>query len=105
MVVRIWQASATTEGAKRYHEHFTGTVLPELKELDGFQGALLLQRNGDEQTEIQVITRWKSLDKIRNFTGDDTGTAVVEPAAKAALVDYDKTVKHYTVVAESSDGT
>jgi heme-degrading monooxygenase HmoA len=101
MVVRIWHASATAEGARRYQEHFTGTVLPDLRRLDGFQGALLLERTGDRNTEIQVITRWRSLDEIRAFAGDDTDTAVVEPAARDALLAYDTTVTHYTVVAES----
>jgi heme-degrading monooxygenase HmoA len=97
MIARIWRASATTEGAKRYREHFTETVLADLERLDGFEGALLLQRDRDGQTDIQVITRWTSLEHIRDFAGSHIDTAVVGPAARAVLADYDATVTHYTV--------
>jgi len=99
MIARIWRASATAEGADRYREHFTGTVLPELARCDGFVDASLLEKAGIERTDLQVITRWESLAKIQAFAGDDVTVAVVEPAAQAALIDYDRTVDHYTITA------
>lgn len=99
MIARIWRASATAEGADRYREHFTGAVLPELTRCDGFVDASLLERAGPERTDIQVITRWESLAKIEAFAGADVETAVVEPAAQAALLDYARTVDHYTITA------
>lgn len=99
MIARIWRATATAEGADRYREHFTGAVLPELARCDGFVGASLLEKGGAERTELQVITRWESLAKIEAFAGADLGTAVVEPAAQAVLIDYDRTVDHFTITA------
>jgi hypothetical protein len=37
---------------------------------------------------------------IRTFTGDDLDKAIVEPAAVAALLDYDRTVQHYETIEE-----
>lgn len=100
MIARIWRATATHDGAERYREHFTGTVIPELERLDGFQGALLLQRDDGEKTEIQAITRWASMVSVHDFAGDDAETAVVEPAARAVLIDFATSVTHHAVVAD-----
>lgn len=42
MVIRIWRAKATTEGAEKYQHHFEQRVIPELQALTGFAGAYLL---------------------------------------------------------------
>lgn len=95
MIARQWRAYATREGARRYRGHFAKDVLPELRSLDGFQTAYVLEKDQAEQVEIRVITLWASLEKIRDFAGDDISTAVVEPAAKAVLTEYWPTVEHY----------
>ena len=38
------------------------------------------------------------MDAVRTFAGSDPNKAVVEPAAAAPLVDYDRSVQHYDVV-------
>jgi hypothetical protein len=43
----------------------------------------------------------ESLDKVRNFAGDDIATAVVEPAVRAVLADYDAMITYYTVTVEA----
>jgi heme-degrading monooxygenase HmoA len=98
VIVRAWHATTTAEGADAYREHFTGTVLPELQRIDGYQGAYLLRRDHDPHVRLQVLTLWDSLEAIRAFAGANLENAVVEPAAQAALVSYDSTVTHHTVV-------
>ncbi|MEV0316442.1 hypothetical protein [Nonomuraea fuscirosea] len=97
MIARAWKASATPEGARRYAEHFDGAVLPELRRQGGCRAAYLLTRESGELVEIQVITHWESLETIRAFAGDDLDHAVVEPAARAVLTDFERTVAHFTV--------
>ncbi|MQA09708.1 MAG: hypothetical protein GEU98_14370 [Pseudonocardiaceae bacterium] len=101
MIVRIWRARADRDGARRYREHFTESVVPVLGETAGFLGAWLLRLDHPEQVELQVVTRWESLDAVRGFAGDDAEAAVVEPAARAALLDYDATVTHHEVVVDA----
>ena len=101
MIVRAWQATATAEGAAAYREHFTRTVLSELRRIDGFQGAYLLYRDDDAHVRLQVLTLWDSLEAISSFAGANLENAVVEPAAQAALVSYDSTVTHHTVVVDT----
>ena len=75
--------------------HLTTKVLPALRELDGYEGAFLLERLGDESVELIVVTWWKSLDAIRGFAGDALEAAVVADEAAALLTRFDRNVKHY----------
>ena len=77
-------------------------VVPELRLLPGFAGAQLSRRELDDKVEFLVLTRWQSLAAIRAFAGADIEKAVVEPNAVAALMEFDKTVRHYEVLEEIS---
>lgn len=102
MIARTWRATATADGAEAYQEHFLRSVLPALRVLDGHRGAYLLRRDRDGEVELEVMSLWESFEAIRGFAGPDTDTAVVEPAARAALTAFDDAVVHRTVVAESA---
>jgi hypothetical protein len=45
LVVRTWRATATSARAREYHRYFAGTLLPQLRELPGFNGGYLLSRD------------------------------------------------------------
>jgi hypothetical protein len=98
-IVRTWSATATGAGAREYHRYFTGTLLPELRERPGFCGGCLLSRDLDGTVELTVHTFWASRAAIRAFAGDDITVSVVEPAAQTALLDFDRTASHRTVLA------
>ncbi|TDD31934.1 hypothetical protein E1287_24815 [Actinomadura sp. KC06] len=101
MIARVWRATATAEGAEAYREHFTASVLPALRRLDGHRGAYLFRRDSDGRVELEVMTLWDSLSAIQAFAGEDLTAAVVEPEAQAALLDFDETVSHRTVVVDT----
>jgi hypothetical protein len=99
--VRTW--SATAEGAGYYSRYFTGTLLPELRKLPGFEGAYLLRRDldGNGTVELTAHTFWESPAAIRAFAGDDITLAIVEPEAQAMLLDFDRTATHCSVAADA----
>jgi heme-degrading monooxygenase HmoA len=103
LTVRTWSATADPEGAGNYSRYFTGTLLPELRKLPGFEGAYLLRRdlNADAIVELTAHTFWASADVIRAFAGDDITVAVVEPQAQAMLLDFDRTATHRSVAADA----
>jgi heme-degrading monooxygenase HmoA len=101
VIIRVFHATATAEGADAYRGHFTRSVLPALELIDGYQGAYLLRRDHDRHVQLQVLTLWHSLEAIRRFAGANLEHAVVEPAAEAALASYDPTVTHYTVMVDT----
>jgi heme-degrading monooxygenase HmoA len=105
MIARAWQGRAAAQNAEAYRSHFAGSVRPALDRVPGHRGALLLRRQneGDSRTEFLVITMWDSMDAVRAFAGPDPDCAVIEPAARAALADFDASVRHYDVVFDTRD--
>ena len=98
MIIREWRGRALPARAEDYPAHFRKNVMPDLLQIDGFCGAHLSQRRTADRIEFLVLTRWRSMDVIRAFAGDDVERSVVEPEAVAALEDFDSTVQHYTVL-------
>lgn len=105
MIVRTWSARATPDGAAAYHAYFEKTLLPELRRLAGFAGAYLLKcelkREPDGIVELTKHTLWESLDAIRAFAGDAVDHSVVEPEARAVLLDFDTIVVHRDVLVDT----
>ena len=96
-IARIWSARATHENWPEYEQHFTRSVLPKLREIDGYLAANLLKRDNGREIEITVITMWDSWEAIDSFAGADREAAVVAPRAAALLVDYERRVRHCDV--------
>ena len=101
MIIREWRGRADLSKAADYPKHFRDTVIPALRQLPGFLGVHLAQRNRDGTVEFVALTRWQSMEAIHAFAGPDVTKAIVEPAGVAALTDFDKTVQHYEVVVSS----
>lgn len=102
MIVREWRARAEPARADDYPRHFREMVVPELRHVEGFLGAHLIQRLLDDTIEFTVLTRWQSMESIRGFAGEAVEQAKVEAGAAAALIDFDDTVQHYDVIEEVS---
>jgi heme-degrading monooxygenase HmoA len=102
MIARVWTAHTTPSRAPAYAEHLRTRVLPQLRTLDGFAGAWLFRRDDKDETELVVVTRWRSKDAVRAFAGTDIEAAVVEDAAAALLSRFDTRVRHYEIVAEDA---
>jgi len=105
LTVRTWSATADAAGAGNYTRYFTGTLLPELRRLPGFEGAYLLRRELGEDgiAELTAHTFWESPGAIRAFAGDDISVAIVEPEAQAMLLSLDRAATHRRVVADARE--
>jgi hypothetical protein len=99
MIARMWRGWADAKGAAVYEAHFTEEVQPTLHGVPGCHGGYLLRKDDGDSIELVTIALFDSLDAVRGFAGDDFETAVVAPAAQAALRDYERAVQHYTIVA------
>ena len=97
MIIREWRGRALRAREGAYLDHFNNSVLPQLKNVPGFIGANLMSRPKGEVIEFVVLTRWESFDAIRRFAGPKFERAVVEPAAAAALTDFDPIAQHYEI--------
>jgi heme-degrading monooxygenase HmoA len=97
MIARLWSATTTPAQAPAYAEHLRSQVLPTLRNVDGYVGALLLERAVPDGIEVVVITFWRSADSVRGFAGSEPEEAVVAEEAVALLTRFDRRVRHYEV--------
>ena len=97
MIVRIWRGQATAKNADAYHRHVTESVFPTLEQISGHIAAYLLQRNTADRVEFLAVTLWESIEAVKKFAGADPEFAVVEPEARAVLVEFDDFARHYEV--------
>lgn len=95
-IARRWRGWSEGQAeADAYVAHFESSVRPQLERTAGFLDATLERvQDDDGRIEIVVVTIWASMDAIRAFAGDDIEAAVVEPAARAVLADFDSHVRH-----------
>src|SRR5262245_28506332 len=100
MIARIWSARATPTHAAGYIDHFVQAVLPLVRRIRGYARATVLRSDETELVEITVITRWESLEAIREFAGDPIDLAVVTDHARQLLASYDDRVRHMRVAIE-----
>lgn len=100
MIARFWSARTTPAQAPAYADHLRTHVLAELRQIDGYAGAVLLNREAAGEVEILVITWWESLGAIRGFAGDDVEAAVVADEAAAGLSEFKRRARHYELVVE-----
>lgn len=97
-VLRMWKGRATAAKAADYALHASEKVFPQVQSLPGHRGAYLLRRSVGNTVEFLVMTLWASMDAVRGFAGPEPEKAVVEPAARAVLSDFDEIATHYEVV-------
>lgn len=87
MIARVWSAQTTPALAPAYADHLRTNVLPALRKVNGYAGAMLFERATSDAVEIIVLTWWRSLDAIRGFAGADLeGAVVAEEAASLLLI-------------------
>jgi heme-degrading monooxygenase HmoA len=98
MIARMWRGLAFPEKAEEYARHLQTSVLPELRQIDGFRGVTLLRQDSAQGVEFVVLTLWESMDAIRRFAGENVEAAVVAPTAQGLFREYDATVSHFEAV-------
>jgi uncharacterized protein YciI/heme-degrading monooxygenase HmoA len=93
-ILRRWTARTTESQLPKYLEHFSKSVLPELRRVPGYLGATVSTRRLQDEVEVVVETTWRSLESIRSFAGPDLEAAVVPDEAAALLTTFDRRVCH-----------
>ena len=100
MIARMWHGRTTRENADPYQELLATTILPGIDRIQGFCGAELYRRDIGEEVEFITITRFASLDAVREFAGDDYERAVVSDEAHRLLSSFDERVAIYEMPLE-----
>ena len=91
MISRHGRGLARPSSADEYVEHLKTETFPSLLRLAGFIDAEVLRRGANEGVEFLVITRWSSMEAIRQFAGQDADAAVVPEKVKEMMIGNDLT--------------
>jgi GNAT superfamily N-acetyltransferase/heme-degrading monooxygenase HmoA len=102
MIARHWKGLARADRAAEYEAHLRDETFPSLARIGGFVDASMLRRDHVGGVEFLIVTRWKSIDAIRQFAGDDPEAAVVPARVQAMMIDYDRRAVHYEVMEQTS---
>ena len=102
MIVRSWSGRAGKGAVQHYVAHARTAVFAHLATITGYRGALVLTQDRAADVGVTVLTFWDTMDAVRAFAGPDPHVAVVEPEADAALIDYDRSVRHFEVAASQA---
>ena len=102
MIARLWHGLARPENADAYEELLRSEVLPGIRRIAGHRGAYLLRREREGRVEFVTMTLFDDLDAVRAFAGDDYELAVVPPAARALLDEFEERSAHFEVLIEPS---
>ncbi len=98
MISRQWRGLAKIDCSEDYIEHLRKDTFPKLQLLEGFVDGSILQRKLSDGIEFIVVTRWQSMTAIEAFAGCNPDIAVVPDNVKDLMVEYDSSVRHYTIV-------
>ena len=99
MISRQWRGLAKASSADAYIDHLRLETFPAIGNLAGFMGATILRRTVPEGVEFFIVTTWASLEAIHAFAGINAESAVVPAKVHDMMVEYDRVVRHYEVVA------
>jgi heme-degrading monooxygenase HmoA len=100
MIARHWKGVTKSEEAENYIRHLQNETFPNLSRIDGFLSSAILKRAVSEGIEFLIVTKWESLDAIKQFAGEKLYTSVVPEKVQAMMVNYDREVSHYEIVYE-----
>ncbi len=97
MITRIWHGYATHENADHYQSIVTGEVIPGILAMNipGFQRIELLRRQRKDDVEFITIMRFRDLDAVKDFVGEDFERSHVPSRAREVLTHYETRAQHY----------
>jgi heme-degrading monooxygenase HmoA len=100
VISRQWRGLARPDQASAYERHLRLETFPAIRQMDGFVDAAILRRPLPDGIEFLVVTLWTSIGAIEKFAGADVEAAVVPEAVQRMMIEYDRKVRHYEVVAK-----
>jgi len=97
MIARLWRGWTTPQNADAYEHLLQGTVIPSLRQLEGYRGGHILRRDTSEEVEFVVLNLFESLEAVRRFAGENFSVPVFEPEARVLLARVEEFATHYEV--------
>lgn len=97
MIERVWRGWIAPERAEEYQLFLRDEFLPAAHSIAGYRGARVMRRRVGDEIEFMTITRFDSVEAIRDFAGEELERAHVAAPARALLGRWEETVAHYEI--------
>ena len=97
MIARHWRGWTEVQNADAYEILLRNTVLPALKDIEGYRGGYVLRSDGPREIEFVVVNLFDSIEAVQRFAGPDYTVAVFEPEARMLLSRVEPVAMHYDV--------
>lgn len=97
MIARHWRGWTEVQNADAYESLLKNTVLPGLKEIEGYRGGYVLRNDSERESEFVVINFFDSMEAVKKFAGPNYEIAVFEPEARRLLSRIEPKAAHYEV--------
>jgi hypothetical protein len=101
MIARHWRGWTKLADADAYEKLLIGTVLPDLRHIEGYKGGYVLREDNPQESEFVVVNFFDSLEAVRRFAGPDYSIPVFEPEARKLLSRIEPVARHYEVRAST----
>jgi heme-degrading monooxygenase HmoA len=97
MIIRIWHGWTTPKNADAYEALLKREVFKGIaaKSITGYEKIELLRRDLGAEVEFVTVMRFKSLDDVKAFVGEDYEQAYVPAEARKILKRFDERSQHY----------
>ena len=97
----MWHGRVPTSKAQAYREFTNARAIPDYQSVAGNLSVHILERQEGDVTHFITLTFWRDMDSIKGFAGEDVEAAKYYPEDKEYLLEFEPTVIHYEVVAQS----
>jgi hypothetical protein len=97
MIARHWRGWTKPQDAEAYESLLKDKVLPEMRQIEGYEGGYVLRNDGPLECEFVVINMFDSLDAVQRFAGPKYAMPVFDPEARKLLSRFESTAMHYQV--------
>lgn len=99
MIGRMWHGRTSRENADAYEHLLQTEIFHGIadRKIAGFRGIELLRRDDRDPVEFVTLMWFDSIGAVRTCAGHDYDAAVVPPAARALLLQFDERSTHHEV--------
>jgi len=93
-ITRIWHGVTKAEDGEIYLQYLKKTGIEDYKKTDGNLGVEILRRVENDECHFWTITKWRNVESIKKFAGEDYERARYYQEDKKYLLEFELNVIH-----------
>jgi heme-degrading monooxygenase HmoA len=102
MVIRVWRGQTPKWRGEQYEAIFRKTGLAGYRATPGNRGAYLLRRDLGDQWEYLAVSKWDSLDAVKQYAGEDYMRARRYKEEEELFTVFNTVVEHFEIILQDS---